>query len=201
MSTIKLMQFRDTLKSGYLLPSRLSVRDNVDEYFQTFDELGIKNLSELQKLLKNKKKISECSIQTKIPEEYLLILSREINSLVSKPRKLSDFFTIEPKTTEKLEKLGIKTTLQFYEKALTKVDQNNLSQSSGISITEIRKILSLSNLTRLRWVNHTFATILYEIGLDSIEKVAKADYHQLQTRIKEFNEEKGFSRGILAQMT
>ena len=52
------------------------------------------------------------------------------------------------------------------------------------------KLAKLTDLSRIRWVNHTFAYVLLESGYDTVEKVANADYKELYTTIKQLNEER-----------
>lgn len=48
------------------------------------------------------------------------------------------------------------------------------------------------DLSRIRWVNHTFAYVLYEAGYDTTEKVANANYKELYEVIKQLNKERKF---------
>ena len=51
-------------------------------------------------------------------------------------------------------------------------------------------LTKLTDLSRIRWVNHTFAYVLLEAGYDTAEKVANANYQELYERVKQLNEEK-----------
>ncbi len=55
LSKIKLDEFLDTLKNIQLLPSHKILLSNIDLNFQKLKNFGLNNLSEIQKLLKNKK--------------------------------------------------------------------------------------------------------------------------------------------------
>ena len=91
----------------------------------------------------------------------------------------------------KLEKLGIKNTLQIFDKILSPQSRNEISIQTGISESEILKLAKLTDLSRIRWVNHTFAYVLLEAGFDTAEKVADADYKELYEKVKKLNEERG----------
>jgi uncharacterized radical SAM superfamily protein len=52
------------------------------------------------------------------------------------------------------------------------------------------KLAKLTDLSRIRWVNHTFAYVLLETGYDTAEKVANADYQELYKAVKQLNEER-----------
>ena len=65
-----------------------------------------------------------------------------------------------------------------------------LSQQTGIDKNELLRITKLVDLSRIRWVNHTFAYVLYEVGYDRVEKVAGADYKDLHDKINRLNQER-----------
>jgi len=50
----------------------------------------------------------------------------------------------------------------------------------------------LIDLSRIRWVNHTFAFVLYESGYNTAEKVATADPEKLYEKVKKLNDERKF---------
>ena len=52
------------------------------------------------------------------------------------------------------------------------------------------KLTKLTDLSRIRWVNHTFAYVLLESGYDTTEKVANADYKKLYETIKQLNDDR-----------
>ena len=57
------------------------------------------------------------------------------------------------------------------------------------------KLAKLTDLSRIRWVNHTFAYVLLEAGYDTAEKVAAADYKALYETVKTLNEEREIYKG------
>ena len=60
----------------------------------------------------------------------------------------------------KFENIGIKNTLQLFDKVLTPKSRIEISKQSGIDKNEVFKITKLTDLSRIRWVNHTFAYVL-----------------------------------------
>ena len=97
---------------------------------------------------------------------------------------------ITDKTILKLEKAGIKNTLQLFDKILTAKSRKKFAKETGIDEPEILRITKLTDLSRIRWVNHTFAYVLLEANYDTVEKVASADYKKLYETIKQLNEER-----------
>ena len=68
--------------------------------------MNIKTLFDLQETLKKKDKLIEFSKTTKLPEQYLKVPQREVNSSQPKPNKFEDFTGINANTLEKLKKAG-----------------------------------------------------------------------------------------------
>ena len=58
-----------------------------------------------------------------------------------------------------------------------------------------RLITQLCDLTRIKWVNSTFAFVLYTCGYKTTEAVAKADYTKLYEDILSQNKEKQLYKG------
>jgi hypothetical protein len=52
------------------------------------------------------------------------------------------------------------------------------------------KLTKLTDLSRIKWVNHTFAYVLLEAGYDTAEKVANADSQKMYEIIKQLNKER-----------
>ena len=64
----------------------------------------------------------------------------------------------------------------------------------NIPIDQINRLARLTDLSRIKWVNHTFAYVLYEAGYQSAEQVAKADSKDIDERLKKLNSERKFYR-------
>ena len=180
-------KYKEILKSADLLPSRLILKDNIDINFNILKNQTIKNLNELLKVLKNKKKLQDFSKKSGLNENYLTILVREIKSYRPKLNKIKDFPSVTDDVVLKFESIGIKNTFQLFDKVLTPKRRNEISKQSGIDENEILKITKLTDLSRIRWVNHTFAYVLFEAKYDTVEKVANADYTELYETIKQLN--------------
>ncbi|MEN8120212.1 MAG: DUF4332 domain-containing protein [Bacteroidota bacterium] len=190
LKSISIVQYKEILKASDLLPSRLILKDNIENYFDQIKNQGVQNVDELLNLLKTKKKLQDFAVKSNLPENYLTILIREIKSYRQKPTKIKDFLGISDDTILKLEKSGIKNTLQLFEEILTSISRKEFAKETGIDKDEILKIAKLADLSRIRWVNHTFAFVLLEANYDTAEKVAKADYKELYETIKQLNEER-----------
>lgn len=190
-----IVDFRQKLESAYLPPSRLMLKDKLDERFGYFQSIGIKNVKELTLLLKKKDRFNDLSKLSIFSGDYLTILLRELNSLLPKPNKISDFNTIPKEIAEKLEKAGISNTEKLYYKAIKKSDRQMLSELTGIDETDILKLTKLADLSRIKWVGVTFAQMLYDIGLDTVSVLANSDPVDVHTRIRDLNNEKQIYKG------
>lgn len=190
LKSISIDNYKEILKTTELIPSWKVLEDDIDKNLDIIIKNGISNLDELLIALKDKSKIQEFSIQSGLPAKYLQVLKTVVNGYRQKPNRIKDFSCISEDIFHKLEKLGIKNTLKLYDEILTSEKRNEFSKKTGISQDEMLKLAKLTDLSRIRWVNHTFAYVLLESGYDTVEKVAKADSKELDTTIKQLNEER-----------
>jgi hypothetical protein len=190
LSKISIKNYQEKLKSSYLPPSRMILKENNTEELNYFNNLGIKNIQDLLKVLKDKQKFSEINSQNIFPNNYLTILLRELNSILPKPIKLSDFKNISKDAIVKLEAHKIKNTIKLFDKILTPESREELSHNLNISKEDIMKLTRLTDLSRVRWVGATFAWVLLELGVDTVEKLSKSNPIELHIRVNLFNKEK-----------
>jgi len=194
---ITIDEYTSKLKSSYLPPSRLILKENIDERFGYFKSIGIKNLKELIQLLKNTKKFAELSEIDCLSNDYLTILLRELKSAIPKPKKICDFTFISTDITQKLDKIGISNTEQLYSMVITEADRQKLADIIGIKKQEILELTKLADLSRIKWVGVTYAQMLYDLGVDTVEKVTKSDPNDLHTRINQIIKEKNIFKGAI----
>ncbi len=189
--------YRIKLESSYLPPSRLILKDKLDERFGYFKSIGIKNVKGLIQILKKKDKFAELSKVDCLSGEYLTILLRELNSTLPKPNKIADFTWISKDTIDKLEKIGIKNTEKLYDKVKTKTDRQELIITEKIPDNDILELTKLTDLSRIKWVGVTYAQILYDLGVDTVEKVSKSEPIDLHARINQRIKENDIFRGTI----
>jgi len=195
LKKISVTAFKEILRTSDLIPSWMVLKDNIDKNFDTISSHNIHNLEELKAAIKNKGKVLEFSNMSGLPENYLAVLRRVVNGYHPKPNRIKDFRGIPPDVVEKLEKLGIKNTRKLYPEVVTKSQRKAFSKISNVSPKEIMKLTRLADLSRIRWVGHTFAYVLLEAGYDSAEKVANADYQELYHTIMRLNREREIYKG------
>ncbi len=190
LKSISIDNYKEVLKTTELIPSWKVLGEDIDKNLDIIKKHRISNLDELLVALKDKSKIQEFSKQSGLPAKYLEVLKRVVSGYRQKPNKIKDFSCVSEDTLHKLEKSGLKNTLKLYDEVLTPEKRNECSKKTGISQDEMLKLAKLVDLSRIRWVNHTFAYVLLESGYDTVEKVAQADYKELYTAIKQLNEER-----------
>jgi hypothetical protein len=195
LEKISIDDYITKLQFAYLPPGRLILKDKLNERFEYFKRIGIKNIKELHLRLKKKDKFTELSKIDCLSDDYLTILLRELNSLLPKPNKFADFSLISKDTIKKLEEIGIKNTEQLYEKIISRADRKKFAETSGISNEEIIELTKLTDLSRIKWVGVTYARILYELGTDTVEKISKSDPFDLHTEINKLISKQNIYKG------
>ena len=195
LDTITIDEYREKLKTAYLPPSRKILKENRNERFEQFKQIGIKTVGELLRQLKKRDTFSELHKIDCLSGDYLAILLRELKSLCPKPNKLADFKGITKDTIAKLEKNGIKDTLKLYDHILIPESRKTFAESLDIKESEILELAKLTDLSRLKWVGTTFARMLVDIGMATVEHVANADPVNIHERVNELNREKDIFKG------
>lgn len=195
LEKISLERYAKQLESAYLPPSRMILKEKPSERLAYFKSKGIENIKQLVQLLRKKDQFAELNEAGCFPDSYLTILLRELNSIQPKPNKFADFPGISPAVVDKLSKTGIDNTLKLYERVVSKAERLKLAELTGISLPEILELTQLADLSRIKWVGATFARMLYDVGIDSAEKVSKADPVELHSAINRVNKEKSIYKG------
>jgi hypothetical protein len=183
-------QYKKKIKTSDLIPSRMILLENIDRNFTNIKKQELKNVNKLLEVLKTKDKVQAFADQSGVSLDYLNTLGRELRGYRQLPNRIKDFPNISERTVEKLEEIGMKNALHLFEKILTPKNREDLSKQIGIDQKEILKLTRLVDLSRIRWVNHTFANVLLEAGYDTAEKVAQANPKELFEKVKRVNEEK-----------
>ena len=193
--SIVLSDLEKILIDADLVKSRMLIKDDIHEKFLLLKNEGIDNTEELFTILKNKKKLLQISKNTGIEENYLNILIREVKSFKQAPNKFCNCPELSMEICNSLEMQGIKNTEQLYNQIITKGYREKLAQLTGLDDETILYLTKFADLSRIRWVNHTFAYMLIEAGYNSQFEVSQADIIDMHKRINKINKDKGFYRG------
>ena len=190
LKNISIDSYKEILKTVELIPSWSVLEKDIHKNLNIITKNNINNLDELLIALGSKDKILKFSKQSGLSENYLAVLKRVVNGYRRKPNRIKDFPCISENIVRKLEEIGIKNTIKLYEEVLTPEKREELSRKTGLADNEIMMLTKLTDLSRIRWVNHTFAYVLLEAGYDTAKKVANTDYQELYETIKQLNEER-----------
>ncbi len=192
LERISLDAFKQILAESILVPSRMILQEHADVNFDLLVEHNVSTVHDVLQFLKNKKGITDLSSRTGIDEEYLTILAREIKGYKRKPIRIKEFLGLKENVAGQLSKAGIENGLQLYDQVLTFDKRQLLCRKTGIDENDLLMIIKMVDLSRVRWVNHTFAYVLYEAGYDTAEKIATTDAQELYISVKQLNEERKF---------
>lgn len=186
---ISIDHYKVILNTSDLLPSWQILRDNIDQRMDSIKATGTQNLEQLKAVLKTKLNVKEFARKTGLSEDYLMVLRRVINGYHSKPNRFQDIPNLESRIVNILEKHGFKNTRQLYPEILSPHLRTSLGLRIGLSEAEVLKLTKLTDLSRIKWVNCTFAYVLFECGYDTAEKVANANDLKLYNAVKKLNTE------------
>ncbi len=195
LESITLEAYAEKLEVAWLPPSRRILQVKLAERFGYFQEAGIQNVKELQKLLKQPKYMEKFSELSLFRDGYLVILLREINSMLPKPNALKDFPGIPEDAAEKLAAIGIKDTKSLYNKVLTAQMRDELSAQCELPGDLVDELSSLADLSRIKWVSAIFARMLYDLGMKNVAEVAAADPVDLHRKVNELNSRRNYYKG------
>jgi hypothetical protein len=184
---VSVNDFYQSLISKKLLPSQQALLNNIEAIFQNLIDSDITNIGELQQKLKTKTKRLLFAKQTTIDLKYLTVLRREINSLQPEPRAITGFTYLSQVMKDKLASLGIKTTLQLFNDIKNIEVRLRLSEKLNCTLEEVNYLKQLVDVSRLRYVNQTFATLLVACGYDSITKIKNANGSELYKDLINYN--------------
>lgn len=194
LEQFSLERFGHILETKDILPGRRILQEKMSERFAVLASMGIENLNELRKALKTKSGREKIAQESGLPEEYLAILQREVNSYISKPFNLGDIPEVDPEYLEKLASVGIKHTKHLFKRARSKRDRAELSELADVPEDALLELVKLSDLARIVGVGPVFARLLYEAGADTLEAFLDRSPDELLEELHAINDEKGYTR-------
>ena len=163
-----LEKFKRSLQGRDLIPSRSSLKDDVNSRIHRLENAGITNLKELIDTLKTKGKISQFSEETGLSIEYLVLLNREAKSYLSKPIRLDKFPNIQSEYIDRLGNAGIKNSKHLFIVSQNETRLEELTKETNIPPEALNELIGLSDLSRIYGVGPIFARIIYDVGIKSV---------------------------------
>ena len=109
-------------------------------------------------------KLSILSERTDIPQSYLIVLRREINSFNQKPVNLSEFPEVNEEIVKKLSEYNIKTSKDLYDLYMTELKSGIIAELTSFNNQKISELYLLCNLVRINGVG-TVATRAVDLGV------------------------------------
>ena len=108
LASISMDEYEETLKSADLLPSRMILKENIDDVFENIKTQKIKNLDELRTALKSKKKLQDFFVDAGVPvyrrssvpllvggEKILWVVGYRINDRFKVTEKTKNILKVE----------------------------------------------------------------------------------------------------------
>ena len=161
-------KFKMSLQNRELIPSRVMLKEGIEDKFGLLKKQGIRSLYDLTDVLKTKPKLVQFSRSTGLSEQYLTLLKREAGSVHPAPVPLNKFPGISNETVNRLVAAGIRNSRQLFERVRTPKERKNLSELSQVPLEQIEALAGLCDLVRLYGVGPVFARMLYDIGIRSV---------------------------------
>lgn len=183
LEQMTIREYKILLKQQNLLPGRRILWQDIDKNFALIESMGIKTVAQLKKSLSTSGKIMSFACENDIPEEYLVILKREIGSLEQKPVPLSGFPGTNPSVLKKLENTGQKTSKDYWERTQALSDE----------------LFCLCDLVRINGVGPVAARAFYDAGYRSVFEVASADASEMLEKVSAVNEARHYYKGKLGE--
>ena len=196
---ISLEEFKELTASKRIMPARISLQEHMEERFTILKYSGMEHLGDIIRMLGSKSRIETFSCKSGLSVDYLVLLKREAGSYLARPFPLSDFPGIPFEYIELLKSRGINTSRDFFEKAQTKEQQEELSTLSGIPVYRLKELFVLCDFSRITGVGGVFARILNEAGIRSAEEFAHMEPAVLLDRCREVVEKYGYEAGNLGE--
>lgn len=183
LECLSIQEYKELIKQQNLLPSRKILLNNIDDNFLLFKKRDINTVGQLKKSFSTPTRMANVVANTGITEEYLIILNREVSSLVQKPVLLSSFPNSDIKLLENLSAVGIKNSKDYWE---LKQDPSD-------------DLFCLCDLVRINGIGPVAARAFFEAGYKSINDVAAADAANMLARVTIVTEIKCYYKAKLGQ--
>jgi predicted flap endonuclease-1-like 5' DNA nuclease len=170
LENYSLEKFKKSLQRREMIPSRMILKEDIEERFAKLEKRQLSNLKELTDRLKTKSKIEEFSKDAGLSIEYLTILNREAKSYIPKPTRIDKYAGIERNHIKRLDSAGIKNTRHILDQAGEKDKREELTQKTGLPIEALNEIVCLADLSRVYGVGPAFARMIYDMGIRTIQE-------------------------------
>jgi hypothetical protein len=194
---VDLDDLQKRIEASDLIPSRVSLLNEIEMKVKALRQQGIKTLAQLRNELKNSKRLEAVASATGIKADYLILLRREIEGYFPKPFALSAFDWLPRDEIAKLEQNRICDTAVLYAATRSAKRITELAKSTGVAEDILEALARLADLTRIQWVSPTVARMLVATACDGVTKVAEAKADELYAALVRVNAESKFFKGTI----
>ncbi|PKN99285.1 MAG: hypothetical protein CVU42_08525 [Chloroflexi bacterium HGW-Chloroflexi-4] len=195
--TISLDDLRDRIKLTDLVPSRSVLLEGIDTVFENLKAQGFQTWLDLQKAIKNPKKIEDFSKKSEIDFQYLVLLRREIEGYHPKPFDLKVVDWVPQEVITKLFDDGVATSDQLLSKCSELEARNLFADKIGINREMLDYLANLASLCRVQWVSPIAGRMLIEAGYDTCLKLYTADGNELFEAMNRVNKQGNYFKGTI----
>jgi predicted flap endonuclease-1-like 5' DNA nuclease len=116
--------------------------------------------------------------------------SRRAKETVDRGAKIIDVEGIGPVYAEKLNSVGIYTTIDLLEAGATPLGRKELAEKTGISADRILEWVNMADLFRIKGVGEEYSDLLEESDVDTVVELAKRVPENLHAKMLEVNAKK-----------
>lgn len=109
---------------------------------------------------------------------------------------ITEIESIGPVTAGKLEKASIKTVEQLMEQAHSKAGRKKVSETTGISESQLLTFVNMGDLMRIKGVGGEFSELLQASGVDTVKELRTRNAANLEAKMNEVNAEKKLTRRV-----
>lgn len=195
--TISLDDLRNRIMKTDLVPSRAVLLEDINTVFEKLKGQGIKTWLDLQKAIKNPKKIVEFSEKAGIDFQYLVLLRREIEGYHPKPFDLKDIDWVPQAVITRLLENEVTTSDLLFSKCSDLQARLLFADEIGVEREMINYLANLASLCRVQWVSPNTGRMLLEAGYESCQKLSSADANELFTAMDRVNENGKYFKGTI----
>ncbi len=199
LQNISIPEYKEMLKKQNLMAGRRILKEDIDNRFGMFFKYGINNVAKLYERIRDPQKMEEFSAETGLSPDYLLLLKKEVSSVIQKPVLIADFPYISPDTFKKLGEYCIQTSKDFFELSNGGRDVRAVCDKTGIPGEDAAELCCLCELIRINGVGPVFSRVLFEAGYKSAGEIAAATADEIYDRATEINALKCYTRVLLNQ--
>ena len=157
-------------------------------------DYGIKDTNSFFEKIESVSELKKIVNKTNIASEYFLLLRNMLFFYRFRTVKLKKINSFNKKYINKLESINIKDTGSLIIECKTQENREKLSNRLEIPVEKINKLANIADIMRLPGVKDIRATLYFDSGFDTLEKISKQDPLEMKNKINEYIKDKNISK-------